>query len=98
MKTIWKKIKQFLEFFGLIDDNGQLSRTNLLIYIFTIKFAVVPMQSASMNDLAMALGAMGIYMGKKVLSTYIEAKAIQMPQPEVDADVLERMKSGGTNE
>jgi len=54
----------------MIDAEGSLSRTNLLIYIFTIKFAFVPMAEASINDLALALAAMGVYMGKKVVSAY----------------------------
>lgn len=85
IKSLWSKIKGFLNFFGLIDDLGCLSRTNLLVYIFTFKFAFVPMESAGIQEIAMALGAMGIYMGKKVVSAYEKKKSAPVTTSEDDS-------------
>jgi hypothetical protein len=93
---IWVKIKMFLNFFGLIDDKGQLSRTNLLVYIFTLKFAVVPMESASVHDMAMALAALGVYMGKKVVSAYVDGKSAQSDS--TTSDVMDRLRMLGDPE
>lgn len=93
---IWGHIKSFLNFFGLIDEKKQLSRTTLLVYIFTIKFAFVPMETASIQDLALAMSALGVYMGKKVVNAYVEgAKA----KAEIaSSDVLAKLKTLGEPE
>lgn len=91
---IWACIKSVLGFFGLIDDKGELSRTNLLIYIFTLKFAFVPMETASVNDLALALAAMGVYMGKKVVSAYAEKSKLDV----TPSDVIDKLKALGVQD
>lgn len=92
----WRYITKILNFFGLIDEKGQLSRTNLLVYIFTMKFAFVPMQTASINDLALALAALGVYMGKKVVNAFVDsAKAKVEGTP---SDVIDKIKALGIQE
>jgi len=93
---IWGYLKSVLNFFGLIDGNGQLSRTNLLVYIFTMKFAFVPMQTASIHDMAMAMAALGVYMGKKVLTAYIDGKSSKSDA--VTGDVMDKLRSLGQPE
>lgn len=93
---IWNFIKSFLSFFGLIDEKQQLSRTNLLVYIFTLKFAFIPMQSASINDMALALGALGAYMGKKVISAYVDGKSAQSGSD--TSDFTDRLRMLGESE
>ena len=80
-----KRIKDFffniLKFFGLIDAKQELSRTNLLVYIFTYKLATVPLETASIEQMATALvaalGAMGVYVAKKVIERKKEPEADQ---------------------
>jgi hypothetical protein len=67
-KKLIKLIKSFLYFCGLMDDSGQLSRTNLFMYAFIFKFISTPMNAASTNDVIMALAASGLYMGKKLVT------------------------------
>lgn len=80
-------IKWFLNFLRITDETGILSITNMLVYIFAIKYAMAPVQASSIQDMALALGAMGIYMGKKVVSTIAQGKA-----PSVADDVLNKIK------
>lgn len=61
-----------LGFFGLLDDQRQLSRTTTILYIFVYKFAMVPIATSSINELVGAIvalggvgGAMGLYAWKK---------------------------------
>lgn len=39
-----------LGFFGLLDDQRQLSRTTTILYIFVYKFAMVPIATSSINS------------------------------------------------
>ena len=94
--TIWKHIKSVLNFFGLIDAQGQLSRTNLLVYIFTLKFAFVPMETSSIHEMALALTALGVYMGKKVLTAYVEGKKVTSDV--ATQDVIDKLRNLGTSE
>ncbi len=87
--NIWNLIKAFLKFFGLIDEQGQLSRTNILVYVFTVKFAFVPMETASIHDMALALGALGVYMGKKVVNAYVEGKKATS----VSSDIINKINT-----
>ena len=80
------KLFAILKFFGLLDSGGELSRTNVLLWIFVGRFAVTPIQSASIADMAMALSAMGLYMGKKIVSAYAEKKL----NPE---DIINKIKN-----
>jgi len=84
LKTVKKKLFSVLSFFRIIDENKVLSITNLLVMTFAIKFAMVPLESASILDMAMALSAMGVYMGKKVVTGIIEAKKNAVPKEIVD--------------
>lgn len=93
---IWSPFKTVLDFFGLIDEKSQLSRTNLLVYIFTMKFAFVPMESASIHDMALALAALGVYMGKKVVNAYTEGARVKADL--ANSDVLDKLHSMGVNE
>ena len=100
MKTffmkIWEYITTALNFFGLIDEKGQLSRTTLLVYIFTMKFAVVPMESATIHDMALALAALGVYMGKKVISAYTESAKAKTDT--ATQDVIDKLRVLGESE
>jgi len=87
-KTIKKKVFSVLSFFRVIDENEVLSITNLLVMTFAIKFAMVPLESASILDMAMALAAMGVYMGKKAVSAIIESKKNVVP-----AEIVEKLKA-----
>jgi len=84
------KIFATLTFLRLLDENKVLSITNILVIIFAIKFALVPLESASITDIAMALSAMGVYMGKKVVNGMIEAKKNAVP-----SDIVEKLKKLG---
>jgi len=89
----WKQVIAVLKFLGLIDGEGSLSRTNLLIYIFTFKFAFVPMADASIHEIALALAAMGVYMGKKVVGAYENKNTTQeVSIVESAEDLYENMK------
>jgi hypothetical protein len=87
------RIKNFfysiLKFFGLIDTKNELSRTNLLVYIFCYKLAAVPLETASIEQMATALaaamGAMGVYVAKKV----IERKST----PSLPEELLGKLKN-----
>ena len=80
-------IKWLLNFLRVTDESGVLSITNMLVYIFAIKYAMAPVQASSIQDMALALGAMGIYMGKKVITGVTQAKA-----PSVADDVINKIK------
>jgi len=92
----WIYIKSLLNFFGLIDAEGQLSRTNLLVYIFTLKFAVVPMETSSIHEMALALATLGVYMGKKVITAYVEGK--KAASDSTTQDVMDKLRNLGTPE
>lgn len=71
-KTISGTFYGVLGFFGLLDDKRELSRTTAMLYIFTYKFATVPLAISSINELLGAVvalggvgGAMGLYAWKK---------------------------------
>ena len=56
----WKMLFfSVLGFFGLIDENRSLSRTNVILYIFVYKFATVPLATSSINELVGAVVALG---------------------------------------
>lgn len=80
------KLFKMLAFLRIVDEKGQLSITNIMVMTFAIKFAMVPMESASIQDMAMALSAMGIYMGKKAVTAYTETKTQQLPD-----DLMEKI-------
>ena len=84
------KIFKALGFLRITDEKNQLSITNILVMIFAIKFAMVPMEAATVMDMAMALAAMGVYMGKKVVTGMLEAKKNVVPQ-----EVMDKIKSMG---
>lgn len=99
LTTAFKKIKAFISktfygilgFFGLIDNDRQLSRTTLLLYIFGYKFASVPLAISSIYELSGAIvalagvgGAVGLYAYKKNAA----AKAAS-----VGADLIDAIKS-----
>jgi hypothetical protein len=86
-KKIWVKILAVLGFFRLVDENNVVSITNLLIYIFAFKFAYAPMESTSLQDMALALAAMGVYVGKKVVNAYADGKKQTLP-----SDLMDKMK------
>ena len=94
-KSIWTGVKAVLTFFGLIDSKGELSRTNLILYIFTIKFAFVPLQAAGIAELAMAMGSLGLYLGKKVLEN---RKASVSSEPSDVLDVVRKTTDDMTGE
>jgi hypothetical protein len=89
---IKEKLFRLLTFLGLI-DSGELSRTNVLLWIFVGRFAMTPIQSASIADMAMALSAMGLYMGKKVVNAYIETKT--PPANVIPPELVEKLNSNG---
>ncbi len=91
---VWSGIKAFLSFFGLIDAKGELSRTNLILYIFTVKFAFVPLQAAGIGEIAMAMASLGLYVGKKVLDSKAEARKETQAQSEM-SDILDNVRSTG---
>lgn len=79
MKNFFKNlyiiyIKPILKFCRLIDEQGDLSITNILIIIFAFKFAYAPMEVTSIQDMALALAAMGVYAGKHAITKITEAK------------------------
>ena len=84
----WKMLFfSVLGFFGLIDENRSLSRTNVILYIFVYKFATVPLATSSINELVGAVvalggvgGAMGLYAFKKNLAS----KATQLGDTVMD--------------
>jgi len=77
---MFNKIKKALSFLRILDETGQLSITNILVVTFAVKFAFVPMQSASIQDMALALAAMGVYVGKKAINGIVEAKKNTLPE------------------
>lgn len=88
--TLKEKLFNVMAFFRIIDENKLLSITNLLVMTFAVKFAMVPLAEASIMDMAMALAAMGVYMGKKVVTGMIEAKKNVVP-----AEIMEKLQSMG---
>ena len=85
---LWKKVLAVLGFFRLVDENKVVSITNLLIYIFAFKFAYAPMESTNLQDMALALAAMGVYVGKKVVNAYADGKKSSLP-----SDLMDKMKN-----
>lgn len=61
-------VKRFLTFCRIIDEEGNLSITNLLVMLFVYKFAQTPMDSFSLESVGPMIGAMGLYFGKKVVN------------------------------
>ena len=80
-------IKWLLNFLRITDEQGVLSITNMLVYIFAVKYAMAPVATASIGDMAMALSAMGVYLGKKVITGVTQAKA-----PDITSDVVNKIK------
>lgn len=89
MKTFYQKyIKPLLKFLRLIDENGELSITNILVIIFAFKFAYAPMAETSIQDMALALTAMGVYVAKKAVTAYTDAKKGSV----VPSEVIDKLK------
>lgn len=76
-------IKPVLKFLRLIDEQGELSITNILVIIFAFKFAYAPMEETSIQDTALALTAMGVYIGKKAIYKIADAKKDSVVTQEV---------------
>jgi len=95
VKKIFTNIKKVyfgvLDFFGLIDEKRQLSRTNVLLYIFCYKFMTTPLVATNITELVGAIvalggvgGAMGLYAYKK--------KLISNAEPIVDS-VMDKLRT-----
>lgn len=82
-------IKPVLKFLRLIDEQGELSITNILVIIFAFKFAYAPMEETSVQDMALALTAMGVYIGKKAIKEIAAAKKDSVVTQEVVAKLKE---------
>lgn len=89
-KFIRKVFFTVMGFFGLIDEHRNLSRTNIILYIATYRFATIPLEVASIQQLIAAIialtglgGAAGLYAFKKSLTS----KA-----GEITADVINKIK------
>lgn len=84
-----KYIKPVLKFFRVIDEQGDLSITNLLVMLFVYKFAQTPMETFSIEAIVPVIGAMGMYFGKKVVTNSTTKK---QPTTEVSDEVLKKIK------
>ena len=80
-------IKWLLNFLRITDESGVLSITNMLVYTFAVKYAMTPVEAAAVGDMAMALSAMGVYLGKKVITGVTQAKT-----PDIASDVINKIK------
>jgi hypothetical protein len=85
-----KKLAATLGFFRLTDENNQLSITNILVFIFCFKFAVVQMETVGIKEMALALCAMGVYVGKKTITGIVDVKKSNL-LPEELVDKLKDM-------
>jgi len=61
-----------------------------------MKFAFVSMETASINDLALAIGALGVYMGKKVVNAYTEG--VKTKSGLVNDDILNKLHDMGVSD
>lgn len=89
-KFYLKYIKPFLSFIRLIDKNGELSITNLVIIIFTFKFAITPMETFSIESIVPVIGAMGMYYGKRYINHKENTQAEN--DTKVTDDIINKMK------
>lgn len=91
ISKVKKVIFSILGFFGFLDEKRQLSRTNILLYVFAYKFMMTPLVATNITELAGAIialggvgGAMGLYAHKKNI--------ISKAEPIVDS-VMEKIKN-----
>lgn len=100
IKSFFRGLKRmffsFLGFFGLVDDHRSLSRTNVILYIFVYKFAMVPLATSNINEMVGAVialggvgGAMGLYAFKKNVAT----KA-----PQISDAVMNNIRTAGEDQ
>lgn len=89
MKTFYiKYIKPVLKFLRIIDAQGDLSITNLLIILFAHKFANTPMETFNIESFVPVLGAMGMYFGKKVVD-----KPVTKIDPAITDEIVGKLKT-----
>jgi hypothetical protein len=81
-------IKPFLSFLRLIDENGELSITNILVIIFAFKLAFAPMEETNIQQMALALAAIGVYASKRIVSKVASAKK----DSGVAKDIVDKLK------
>lgn len=103
MRITMKRIKNFFytifKFLGLLDTKKELSRTNLIIYVFIYKLAMVPLESASVEQMATALvaalGAMGVYVAKKVIEGKKEIATVNNTPTTLPTELMDKLKTMG---
>lgn len=89
--SIGKVFYGVLGFFGLIDEKRQLSRTTAMLYIFTYKFATVPLAISNISELVGAVVALGGVGG--AIGLYAWKKNIESKAATVGADLIDAIKS-----
>lgn len=82
-------IKRFLTFVRILDEQGNLSITNLLVMIFVWKFAQTSMDTFSIESVGPMIAAMGMYFGKKVVN---KPKTDPVITPEVTDEIVNKLK------